>query len=167
MNRVVRRLRNVCVVVGVIALFGACGGDEVMTSTPSSTNATSPSVNDPDDPVTSPSVDPSDPTDPGEPTRVVPRPGMADVRPTAFDVENSVATSGGVLVRYWTGVAPCSVLDHYDVVETDEVATITLFVGSDPDRPDAVCIELALLGEVKVPLSVPLGDRTLVDGSVT
>jgi hypothetical protein len=43
--------------------------------------------------------------------------------------------------------------------------TVTLFAGSDPARPDAACIEIALSMAVDVPLAAPLGGRPVRDGA--
>lgn len=104
---------------------------------------------------------------PGEPspTFVEPRPGRAGVRPQAFDTATPVGDGTRLEVRFWGGVAPCFVLDHVKVDETPEAVTVTLFAGSDPTQPDVVCIEIALLMAVRVPLAAPLAGRPVHDGA--
>ena len=63
------------------------------------------------------------------------------------------------------GVEPCFALDRAVVEETPEAVTVTLYAGSDPAQPDAMCIEIALLMAVEVPLDAPLGGRPIRDGA--
>lgn len=169
---VLRRLVVLCALVALVLV--ACGGDddEVIT-TPSTNDASGTGGADggggglsPDAPVSSPPMSDGGQLQPSGAQRVEPQPGMADVRPQVFDTEHPPeAVDGGVLVRFYGGVAPCFVLDHYDVAETRRDVTITLFAGSDPSSPDVACIEIAALYEVMVPLDAPLGDRTVIDGA--
>jgi len=46
-----------------------------------------------------------------------------------FDVAQVKAVAGGVLVRFWNGIAPCFVIDHYTVDETAATVTVGLFAG--------------------------------------
>jgi hypothetical protein len=96
---------------------------------------------------------------------VEPRPGMAGVRPHAFD--HAVVGSDGttVTVYFWSGVEPCYVLDHVDVEYGAKAVTITIFEGHDPEAGDVACIEIALLKKVVVELDEPVGDREIVDGA--
>ncbi|MBW3618610.1 MAG: hypothetical protein KY461_00040 [Actinobacteria bacterium] len=94
---------------------------------------------------------------------VTPTPGMADVRPVPWDASTIDGTN--VTVAWWSGVAPCNVLDRVEVDEGDEVVTITLFEGSDPAEPDAACIDIAQRKRTTVELSEPVGRRSLVDGA--
>lgn len=97
------------------------------------------------------------------PARVTPRPGMADVRPRRFE-EVEPLDERTLAVRFYSGVEPCYVLDRVEVVEAAESVTITLYEGSDPAEPDAVCIEIAVWKEVLVELGAPLAGREVVDG---
>lgn len=67
-------------------------------------------------------------------------------------------------IHYTTGVEPCYVLDHVDVVESEESVTVTLFEGSG--EGDVACIEIARFVYTDVDLSAPLADRSVVDGSI-
>jgi hypothetical protein len=110
--------------------------------------------------------DPATPTDPGDGAQLVePTPGMAGVRPHAFD--HVVVSDDGrsVTVFFWSGVEPCYQLDHVDVTYGAEAITVTLFEGHDPRAGDVACIEIALLKKVIVPLEEPVGDREIVDGA--
>lgn len=119
----------------------------------------------PDTPVTG-SPDDGDRVDPeAEPELVEPRPGMANVQPRPWE-EAVVADDGRTVeIRFWSGVEPCSVLDRVEVDAAPEQVVITLFEGSDPAEPDAVCIEIAKRKAVRVTLDEPVGDREIVDGA--
>jgi hypothetical protein len=104
--------------------------------------------------------------DPGDGAQLVePTPGMAGVRPHAFD--HAVVGEDGktVTVFFWSGVEPCYVLDHIDVDYGARAVTITLYEGHDPDAGDVACIEIALLKKVVVQLDEPVGDREIADGA--
>ncbi|MGH7541787.1 MAG: hypothetical protein ACRELC_12380 [Gemmatimonadota bacterium] len=105
-------------------------------------------------------VDPGDDARPVEPT-----PGMAGVRPHAFD--RAVVGDDGTVVTvfYWSGIEPCSILDHVDVAYGAGAVTITLFEGHDASAGDAASIEIALLEEVVIRLDEPVDGRRIVDGA--
>jgi hypothetical protein len=96
---------------------------------------------------------------------VTPQPGMANVRARPWDEAEPVGDGSTLRITYTSGVAPCNVLDHVEVEEGPEAVTVTLYEGSDPAQPDAVCIEIAKTKAVEVALSQPLGDREVVDGA--
>jgi len=99
------------------------------------------------------------------PLIVVPRPGMADVRPTAFTSATVLPDDRTVDVRFWSGIEPCSVLDHVDVAYGSDAVTITLFQGSDPSAGLVACPEIAVLKQVTVTLDQDLVGRRIVDGA--
>lgn len=99
------------------------------------------------------------------PVVVVPAEGTTDgtfVR--AF--ETAVAGDGATLVvTFWGGVAPCSVLDHVEVHEYDTEVAVALhegYVAGESGAPPT-CIALAEVKQVVVELDAPLGDRAVVD----
>lgn len=110
------------------------------------------------------------PADPGpdpQTARVVePHPGGTDgtrARPWDRVVPNEDQTE---LTVFWSsGVAPCTVLDRVDVEETEDTVTITVYEGSDPANPDAMCIQIAEYKAHTVELSGELGPRSIVDGA--
>jgi hypothetical protein len=107
----------------------------------------------------------NDLADPVDPEPVEPTPGMVDLRPISF-VKATVATDGRTItIDFWSGVEPCSVLDHVDVDAGPRAVTITLVEGRDPNAGDVACIEIAMAKRVIVVLDEPLGDRTIVDGA--
>jgi hypothetical protein len=105
--------------------------------------------------------------DPGprQPTLVVPRGGMAGVRPHAFEAAAPSADGRTLRVTFWGGVAPCFVLDRVGLREAPNAVTVTLYAGSDPTSPDVACIEIALYMAVDVMLSSPLAARRIIDGA--
>jgi hypothetical protein len=113
-----------------------------------------------------PGDEPPASADPDDGARLVePTPGMADVRPHAFD--HAVASDDGrsLTVFFWSGVEPCYQLDHVDVESDAEAITVTLFEGHDAGAGDVACIEIALLKKVVIQLDEPVDDREIVDGA--
>jgi hypothetical protein len=138
-------------------LLAACGGsDEKMRAVPPP-STTSPVVSSP--------VQSGPPSDTGRPQLIVPSNDAVDVHPMRFDVHEVRAVAGGVLVRFWAGIAPCFALDHYAVTETPERVTIGLFAGRARGNQKTACAAIALRYEVKVPLHAPLGAREVVDAN--
>ena len=110
-----------------------------------------------------PGEDPS-PTDP-VPTPLEPTPGMDHVHARGWDSAAVRDDGTSVTLTFYTGVAPCSVLDHIDVAYGADTVTITLYEGSDPTARDVACIDIAMLASTTVKLDQPLGDRKIVDGA--
>lgn len=96
--------------------------------------------------------------------RVTVVPGAVDLRPRRFDSARPVGDRQ-LAVRFWGGVAPCSVIGRVDVAETPERVTVTLFGGRDPAPGRVACIELAVYQEVVVDLAAPVGARAIADGA--
>ncbi|RCG30426.1 hypothetical protein DQ384_16605 [Sphaerisporangium album] len=70
-----------------------------------------------------------------------------------------------IKVIWWSGVEPCTVLDHVKVRETSKRVTITLYEGTAANARDVACIEIALQKTTTVKLKSPLGKRKIVDGA--
>ena len=140
--------------VGLLLLVG-CGpaGDGEVPVAPS----------DPDTPV-GVDVPPGEPPAEPRPSRVEVVPGTVDLRPQPF--ESAVPVGERQLaVRFWGGVAPCSVVGRVDVDETPERVTVTVHGGRDPVPGPVACIEVAVYQELIVDLAAPVGGRAIVDGS--
>jgi hypothetical protein len=99
------------------------------------------------------------------PLIVVPQPGMADVRPTTFTSATVLPDDRTVDVRFWSGIEPCSVLDHVNVAYGSDTVIITVFQGSDPSAGLVACPEIAVLKQVTVTLDQDLAGRRIVDGA--
>jgi len=149
----------------VAALSAACGA-EPDTGSGTSGGGASPSVGDPEAPVSSsPDATTDLPRDGGRAERVRPRPGMADLRSVAWEKARQTSSGRSLRVIYWSGVEPCNVLDHVEVRYETSRIVVTLFEGYDPEEPDVACIEIALLKAVVVKLEQPVDGRKIVDGA--
>ena len=90
---------------------------------------------------------------------------MANVRSIAFSSAAVRPDGRTVDIRFWSGVEPCSVLDHVDVAYGTDTVTITLFEGADPTAGMVACPDIAMLKQVTVPLDQELAGRRIVDGA--
>jgi hypothetical protein len=90
---------------------------------------------------------------------------MSGVTPIAFSSATVRPDDRTIDVRFWSGVEPCSVLDHVDVAYGSDTVTITLFQGSDPTAGMVACPDIAMLKQVTVTLDQDLGGRRIVDGA--
>lgn len=109
-------------------------------------------------------VPPAEPGAQVRAARVPVVPGAVDLRPRPFDSAQP-AGERQLAVRFWGGVAPCSVVGRVEVDETAERVRVTVFSGRDPAPGRVACIELAVYQEVVVELAAPLGARVVVDGA--
>ena len=90
---------------------------------------------------------------------------MDNVRPTAFDTATIGDDDTALTILFWSGVEPCSVLDHVDVSYGADAVTVTLFQGSDPSAGQVACIDIAVQKQVTIALVEPLAGRAIVDGA--
>ncbi len=99
-----------------------------------------------------PSIDPGAPA--GSPTLVEPVPGRLQLRPTPATSIAARLVDGRVLARltWWSGVAPCSVLNSVRVGRADHRIDLAIIEGAD--RLDVACIEIAMLKATEVDLGV-------------
>ncbi|MCZ7527798.1 MAG: hypothetical protein M5U14_16340 [Acidimicrobiia bacterium] len=156
----------VLVAAGLLVLGCGDGTGEPSGTTTGPVPTTSPPASGPGGPDTPTSGPGGLPDVPTAPERVEPDPSAVDARPVPIESWATEDAGRTLLVRFWSGVAPCYVPAGVDVVETPEQVTVTVLVGRDPSAgPDVVCIELAKLYEVAVTLEEPLGDRAVVDGA--
>lgn len=147
-----------------LALIACSGGSAGASAQPSATPPAS------DAPVSAPPSDggTTDPSiDPGTGAKVVvPRPGQLDVHQVPADSLTGTADGNTVTVTaVWTsGVEPCNILDHVEVVKGDGTLTIALFEGRGPE--DVVCIAIAEehMTKIEVP-DLAAGTWTIVDAS--
>ena len=134
-----------------VAPSPGCGSEHVSDTGPDATVATVPCI-------PGPQLRP-------QPLIVVPRSGMANIRPIAFTSATVRSDDRTVDVRFWSGIEPCSVLDHVDVAYGTDAVTITLFEGSDPGAGMVACPEIAMLKQVTVQLDQALAGRRIIDGA--
>jgi hypothetical protein len=98
-----------------------------------------------------------------KPKIVTPEPGLHDVTPLTW-IKAIPSSDGRTLtVTFWGG--PCMGIDHVGLDEAPDTVSVTLFQGTPPSLVGSACPEIAMLMAVRVPLSSPLGGRTVVDGS--
>jgi hypothetical protein len=97
------------------------------------------------------------------PTIVTPTPGLQNVLATSWI--KAVSSADGRTLSVWFWGSPCLGVDHVDVKETPDRVALTLYQGTPPSMVGMACIEIAMVAAVRVDLSSPLGDRTVVDGS--
>lgn len=142
---------------------GAGGGSDDSTGAPGQGVAIGePNPTDPEAPVSSGPLDPAPVDEQPKPEVVKPRPGMANVHTIGWD-RAEVLGPKKVRIHFYGGVAPCHVLDSVRVAYRAKAVNVTLRSGSDPAKPDRMCIEIAKLMAVDVVLSEALGGRRLVD----
>ena len=102
------------------------------------------------------------PVDPGQPNLVFPQPGQHNVHPVSID-KLSVRVEGHHVVlnaRWWSGVAPCSVLDS--VAAKQDGQTITVSVGEGSSGEQVACVDIAMLKATVI----DLGDLTPGDYTI-
>ena len=146
----------------LLAASAGCGpGDD--TSAPVGAGGAPPTSPAPDSPVGT-DVPAGAPGTDLRPARVTVVAGAVDLRPRPFESAEPVGERQ-LAVRFWGGVAPCSVVGRVDVVETPDRVTVTVFSGRDPRPGRVACIELAVYQEVVVDLAAPVGGRAIVDGA--
>jgi|GEM_PF-4144265 len=108
---------------------------------------------------------PGDPAGPGggdpisglKPSLETPVPGQ--LQPRSVHAWAMTPTVDGshvtVLLAWWSGPAPCSVLDSVQVIRTDRTITMTPFEGADPSTGGQVaCPAIAVLRGTVVDLGV-------------
>jgi hypothetical protein len=126
--------------------------------------ATDPTPTDPNSAVSSCATDPTGGPEP-TPSTVEPTPGMADVKPMAFDTAVIGDDDVTLTITFWSGVEPCEVLDHVGVDSGADAITVTLFQGSDPTAGQVACPAIAVYKQTIVTLDEPLAGRSIVDGA--
>jgi len=100
----------------------------------------------------------------GEDRLTQPRPGQDNVRARRWESAAVHDDDVTIDVTYYSGVEPCSVLDHVEVREETARVVITLYEGSEPGF-DGACTQQAVQRTTRIRLAAPLRARALVDGS--
>jgi hypothetical protein len=119
----------------------------------------------PDRPVSGPG-DPDDRVMPrSTPSWVAPHPGGGPLRPVSPSGLRVGTRDGSpyAVVRWWSGIPPCSVLRSVSVDAAGATVRLRLVEGSDD--PNAACAELAVLKATRVDLGVLApGTYTVIAG---
>ncbi|WP_246609441.1 hypothetical protein [Nonomuraea rhizosphaerae] len=109
-----------------------------------------------------------------EPVATTPAKKPEPVRPTGDTINTHkvrwtkakyVSKGRKLHLTWWSGVAPCSVLDRVKVKETRKRVTVTLYEGTAPKAKNTACIMIAVEKTTTVKLKSPLAKRKLVDGA--
>jgi hypothetical protein len=111
----------------------------------------------------------SDPAGPGGPASVTPSPGGGPFTPIHLQHLRLVQRGGHVLAigRWWSGVAPCSVLRPVGVSRHGSMIVLRMREGSDAG-PTTACIEIAMLKRTAVDLgALGPGHYTVTAGGKT
>jgi hypothetical protein len=117
----------------------------------------------PDAPIST-SVPPASGPPPAQKPKIVDvTPGLQNVTPLTWI--KAVPSSDGTTLTMWFWGGPCMGVDHVGVDETPDRVTVTLSQGIPPSLVGSACPEIAMLQAVRVALTSPLGDRTIVDGA--
>ena len=138
-------------VVGAVMLLGACAEGSPSGAPP------------PDSPIAS-TPNPSGPKPGPTPLLVTPRPGLVDPRPHAWESVD-VRNDRTLLIQFYGGVEECYGLDHVDVKYARKQITVTMYEGRVPTA--GVCVDMAVLKEVRVQLNEALNGRRVVDGATS
>jgi hypothetical protein len=142
--------------VALLFMAAACG------ETPSGSSAQ------PQQPVSGPpsSGGPASPGQPGAtPSAVTPVGDTLEPHKVQWLSAEPTGDGTALVITWWSGVEPCTVLDRVDVAESADQVTVTLWEGRDRRHPDAMCIAIAVKKQTTVKLSAPLGHRKVVDGA--
>ncbi|MBF8190751.1 hypothetical protein ITP53_34590 [Nonomuraea sp. K274] len=99
------------------------------------------------------------------PEPVKPVGNAVDVRKVKWSKAKPVDKNRKVQLTWWSGVAPCTVLDRVKVKETDKTVTITLYEGRSPKARNVSCIMIAIEKTTTVTLKKALGKRKIVNGA--
>ena len=152
-------------------LATGCGQAATTTTTPTSSSSP-PATGGSSTPGVAPDVPISGPGDgdgrvmpPFKPTWVVPHPGggpLTPVSPSGLRVGTRDGAAYAV-VRWWSGIEPCSVLRS--VAVKTGAATVRLRLVEGTDDPGAACPELAMLKATRVDLGgLEPGTYTVIAG---
>lgn len=91
----------------------------------------------------------------GAATYVTPGADLLNPHPVNVQLVRAVQDDDGSVIadlRWWSGVAPCSQLDHVDIVRDDAARTIRFTVIEGSGKGDIACIEIAQLTATTVNL---------------
>ena len=89
----------------------------------------------------------------GGATYLQPTKGLVNQRTVNVQLVRAVVNADGSAtadLRWWSGVAPCSVLDHVEIVTDEAAMTIRLKVIEGSGAADVACIDIAQLSATAV-----------------
>ncbi len=91
----------------------------------------------------------------GGATYLQPTKGLVNLRTVNVQLVRAVMNADGTAtadLRWWSGVAPCSALDHVELVADEAAKTIRLKVIEGSGAGDIACIDIAQLSATAVDL---------------
>jgi hypothetical protein len=91
----------------------------------------------------------------GNATYLQPAAGLVNQRTVNVQLVRAVVNADGTAtadLRWWSGVAPCSALDHVEMVSDEAAKTIHLKVIEGSGAGDVACIDIAQLSATAVDL---------------
>jgi hypothetical protein len=100
----------------------------------------------------------------GDATYLTPGKGLVSQHAVNVQLVRAVVNADGTVtadLRWWSGVAPCSQLDHVEMVSDEAARTIHLKVVEGAGGSDTACIDIAQLSATAVDLG------TLASGTWT
>ncbi|MEU7862878.1 hypothetical protein [Nonomuraea sp. NPDC049141] len=143
---------------GCLVLATSCGAPAPAKQAP----ASAPQVPVTTDPVAS---GPAETTPTKSPKPVKPTGDTINTHKVRWTKAQPTSHGRKLKLTWWSGVAPCSVLDRVKVKETGKRVTVTLYEGTAPKAKDVACIMIAVEKTTTVKLKSPLGKRKIVDGA--
>jgi len=91
----------------------------------------------------------------GEATYVTPAANLINQHPVDVQLVRAIQQEDGTVVadlRWWSGVAPCSQLDHVEISKDEAAHTIRFTVIEGSGQGDVACIDIAQLTAATVDL---------------
>ncbi|SDG43403.1 hypothetical protein SAMN05421505_104132 [Sinosporangium album] len=86
-------------------------------------------------------------------------------RPVPWTSAKVTSKGRAITLVWWSGVAPCTVLDRVKVKRTPKRVIVTLYEGAAQNAASMSCIALAVQKTTTVKLKHPVGKRKVVDGA--
>ncbi|MET7332607.1 hypothetical protein [Nonomuraea sp. NPDC005650] len=142
---------------GCLVLATSCGAAPPANQAASAVPANPPAVANPV--TTTPTTSPKKGPEPVKPTG-----DAINVHKVRWTKAKAVSKRK-IQLTWWSGVAPCTVLDRVKVKETAKRVTITLYEGTSPKAKNVSCIMIAIEKTTTVTLKKPIDKRKIVDGA--
>jgi hypothetical protein len=89
---------------------------------------------------------------------------IVDPRPMPVESWSRVGNDRAIAVHFTSGTPACNGV-HATTQETADAVTVALTGGSLPPVAGRMCIMLAVIGTLVVPLSSPLGERQVLSAA--
>ncbi|OQS12654.1 hypothetical protein B0T36_24105 [Nocardia donostiensis] len=149
----VSRGRTGALIVLTAVVVAGCGGSETDPGAETSTITTVTTS------TTAPSTPPEDSN--AQPGRLFTAdPTIVDAHPIPITSWTRIGEDR-IAVHFETGVPECYGVD-YTLTETDTAVTVELRGGTRADAVGKMCVMMAVLGTLEIPLDAPLGDREVL-----